>query len=337
MLCDNGSPTGCNYMQCGPGRHAPLAPRNASKREETLRAQKARADDTAALGHDWIIEGTLAGAWLALDPATSGWPCRAVCCLLAAPRCSPLSAVCWLPPAAHPEIRRTETHLAGVLMQAELLLATRNVSGAQHFLPLFRKTSDFLETRRVQDASPLTPGAAGLFRAGNGANLLAPGYGGQGLPHGCLGNASCGTEGFPPCCTQRGMAYLTALTVTYSGVLTRLVALEQLAYPTGRTCTTPNANTLPITTCVQLYEARRSPPLSPPLSAAPQTTRASPQSPRPWRTETAPTSSKPSLLMASATACMRRRRHAPSTRRAHRSHGMATLRPPPMWTPSRFG
>ena len=62
--------------QCGPGRHAQLAPRvrRESKRAATSREQK-RVGDTAALGHDWIIEGTL----------------------------------------------------AGVLMQAELLLATRNV------------------------------------------------------------------------------------------------------------------------------------------------------------------------------------------------------------------
>ena len=29
-----------------------------------------------------------------------------------------------------------------------------------------------------QDSSPLTPGSKGLFRAGNGANLLAPSFGG---------------------------------------------------------------------------------------------------------------------------------------------------------------
>ena len=209
MLCDNGSPSGCNYMQCGPGRHAPLVERGkraattASKREETLHEQK--AFDTAALGHDWIIEGTL----------------------------------------------------AGVLMQAEVLLATRNISGAAAFLPLFRRTSDFLETRRVQDGSPLTPGAAGLFLAGNGANLLAPGYGGQGLPAGCLGNASCGHTGFPPCCTQRGMAYLSALTVTYSAVLDRLISLEELAFPAGRACTRPNADTTAVVNCTDVYRARR--------------------------------------------------------------------------------
>jgi len=107
MLCDNGSPTGCNYMQCGPGRSALLTTRryglggaandtgsfplgnNAkqqSKRQESIESNKIlapggehRLGDTAALGHDWIIEGTLAGS----------------------------------------------------LMKAEMLLANRNVTGAQ--------------------------------------------------------------------------------------------------------------------------------------------------------------------------------------------------------------
>ena len=217
MLCDNGSPTGCNYMQCGPGRQARLIARaptestsapasTASKRSASLHEQKTVGEgDTAALGHDFIIEGTL----------------------------------------------------AGVLMQAELLLATRNITGAVELLPLFRQTSDFLETRRVQDSSPLTPGAAGLFFAGNGANLLAPGYGGQGLPAGCLGNASCGQPGFPACCSQRGMAYLSALSVSYSAVLDRLIKLEELAYPQGRRCTTPNSDTTPVTNCTDVYRARR--------------------------------------------------------------------------------
>lgn len=217
MLCDAGSPTGCYYMQCGPDRRSALAPRRpsspssvpaerTSKRLETMREQKAQQlGDTEGLGHDWIIEGSL----------------------------------------------------AGVVMQAELLLATRNVSGARHFLPPFKSLSDFMETRRVQDESPLTPGAVGLFRAGSGANLLAPGFGGHNLPHGCLGNASCGTAGFPPCCTQRGMAYLAGLSVTYSAVLDRMIALEQLAYPGGRACTTPNSQTPNVSACVDVYRRRR--------------------------------------------------------------------------------
>jgi hypothetical protein len=112
MLCDNGSPTGCNYMQCGPGRSALLTqrvPGLAKTHASIERAQKMRSaandidshdqgQDTAGLGHDWSIEGTLAGG----------------------------------------------------IMQAELILATRNLTAAQIFLPKLHQISDFMETRRVQ-------------------------------------------------------------------------------------------------------------------------------------------------------------------------------------------
>ena len=183
--------SGCNYMQCGPGRGARLTTRRygpggnttdsetprISKHQESIERNKKEQNlgDTPALGHDWIIEGTLAGS----------------------------------------------------IMKAEMLLASRNLTGARLYLDIFKETSDFLETRRVQDGSPLTPGAEGLFFAGNGANLLAPAFGGQGLPAGCLVNASCGTEGFAPCCQQRGFSYLAGLSVTYSGLLDRMIELEQ--------------------------------------------------------------------------------------------------------------
>tara|TARA_B110000305_G_scaffold160084_1_gene177122 strand:+ start:326 stop:598 length:273 start_codon:yes stop_codon:yes gene_type:complete len=46
------------------------------------------------------------------------------------------------------------------------------------------------------------------------------------LGAGCLSNSSCGTEFFPECCQQLGFSYLTGLTITYTGVLDRLIALE---------------------------------------------------------------------------------------------------------------
>eukprot|EP01050_Picozoa_sp_SAG11_P001222 SAG11_NODE_52_length_19809_cov_14.064231_7_plen_248_part_00 len=92
MLCDNGNPGGCNYMQCGAGRRRleaergaePAAPEQSypSKRRDTHKKWEAtqdfaaaaaeeiptleamaklRADDTPGLGHDWVIGGTLAG------------------------------------------------------------------------------------------------------------------------------------------------------------------------------------------------------------------------------------------------------------------------------------
>ena len=203
MLCDAGSPTGCQYKQCGPGsrKSSLLEPRQHAPKEPPSLG----SSDTTGPGHDWIIEGTL----------------------------------------------------AGVIMQAELLLATRNISGARAFLPIFKQVSDFLETRRVQRDSPLTQGGAGLFYANSGANLLAPAFGGQGLPRGCLVNVSCGTDGFPPCCQNRGFAMLAGLTITYSAVLDRMIALEQLAYPHGRNCTKPNSETVQLADCVALYRARR--------------------------------------------------------------------------------
>lgn len=34
-----------------------------------------------------------------------------------------------------------------MLMQAEMLLATRNVTGAKAYIPFFKQTSNFMETR----------------------------------------------------------------------------------------------------------------------------------------------------------------------------------------------
>jgi hypothetical protein len=143
-------------------------------------------------------------------------------------------------------------------MQAELLLATRNVTGAKAFLTIFKETSDFLETRRVSQSSSLAEGAEGLFYANNGANLLAPSFGGQGLPRGCLIDASCGTAGFPQCCESRGFSYLAGLTVTYSALLDRMIELEDFVYPNAtRQCTKPNSCTTPLSACRDLWVARR--------------------------------------------------------------------------------
>ena len=119
-----------------------------------------------------------------------------------------------------------------------------------------------LETRRVQDASSLTPGAQGLFFAGNGANLLAPGFGGQGLPAGCdykAYNANCSQTGQPLCCVQSGFSYLSALTISYSALLDRMIELENFAYPSSksRNCTKPNHDTSPNYSCLGLWKLRR--------------------------------------------------------------------------------
>jgi hypothetical protein len=87
---------------------------------------------------------------------------------------------------------------------------------------------------------------------------LAPAFAGQGLPSGCLGNASCGRPGFPGCCRQRGFAYASGLTVTYSALLDRLLALEALAHPgETRQCTQPNSDTTNLSSCADLWRVRR--------------------------------------------------------------------------------
>eukprot|EP01051_Picozoa_sp_SAG22_P004173 SAG22_NODE_217_length_14910_cov_65.532978_3_plen_398_part_00 len=112
-----------------------------------------------------------------------------------------------------------------------------------------------MEGRRVQDPSPLTPGSKGLFRAGNGANLLAPGFGGWPLPVGCVINATFSN------CTQRAMSYLTELSVTYSALLDRMVELAKLLEPPHGNltqCTHANraATGLP-SSCIDIWAARR--------------------------------------------------------------------------------
>lgn len=93
---------------------------------------------------------------------------------------------------------------AGVVMQAELLLISRDTAAAAKYLPLLERCANFLETRRDPKNN--------LFLAGPAGNLLAPSYAGYKQPDGSY-----------------GMAYLTGLSVTYIAALDRLVELEKLA------------------------------------------------------------------------------------------------------------
>jgi hypothetical protein len=98
--------------------------------------------------------------------------------------------------------------------------------------------------------SPLTPGAKGLFRAGNGANLLAPAFGGWPLPVGCVVNSTFSN------CTQRAMSYLTELTVTYSALLDRMIQLAKLQDPPlGNTtqCSVPNPSSPGPSSCIDIW------------------------------------------------------------------------------------
>lgn len=93
---------------------------------------------------------------------------------------------------------------AGVVMQAELLLISRDPRAIAHYLPRLERCANFVETRRDPKNN--------LFLAGPAGNLLAPSYAGWKRPDGTY-----------------GMAYLTGLSVTYIAALDRLIELEKLA------------------------------------------------------------------------------------------------------------
>jgi hypothetical protein len=96
---------------------------------------------------------------------------------------------------------------AGVLMQAELLLISRDPSAIAHYLPKMERSVAFIETRRDPKNN--------LFLVGAAANLLAPSYAGWKKPDGTYGRA-----------------YLAGLSITHIAALDRVIELEKLA---GRT------------------------------------------------------------------------------------------------------
>jgi hypothetical protein len=93
---------------------------------------------------------------------------------------------------------------AGLLMQSELLLISRDPKAAAHYLPMLERCAEFIETRRDPKNN--------LFLAGPAGNLLAPSYAGWKKPDGTYDKA-----------------YLAGLSVTYIAALDRLAELEKLA------------------------------------------------------------------------------------------------------------
>lgn len=96
---------------------------------------------------------------------------------------------------------------AGIVLQSELLLTTRDAQAIGRYLPKLERCAAFIESRRDP--------ANNLFLAGPAGNLLAPSYAGWRKPDGTY-----------------GQAYLTGLSITYIAALDRLIELEKLA---GRT------------------------------------------------------------------------------------------------------
>lgn len=93
---------------------------------------------------------------------------------------------------------------AGVVLQAEQLLVSRDKAAIAHYLPMIERAANFIETRRDPKNNCFLAGAAG--------NLLAPSYAGWKKPDGTYDKA-----------------YLSGLSITYIAGLDRLIELEKLA------------------------------------------------------------------------------------------------------------
>lgn len=93
---------------------------------------------------------------------------------------------------------------AGVIMQAELLLISRDLEAIEKYLPKLERSANFIETRRDPKNN--------LFLAGPAGNLLAPSYAGWKKPDGTFDKA-----------------YLAGLSISYIAALDRLIELEKMA------------------------------------------------------------------------------------------------------------
>jgi hypothetical protein len=96
-----------------------------------------------------------------------------------------------------------EATAAGVVMQAEILLAQHDLEKANDYLPKMARACDCIERTRDPKNN--------LFLVGAACNLLAPSYGGVKLPDGTLGKA-----------------YLSGLSVTYLAAIDRMIELYKM-------------------------------------------------------------------------------------------------------------
>jgi hypothetical protein len=97
-----------------------------------------------------------------------------------------------------------EATAAGVVMQAEIILASRDRNALTHYLPKMERACNFIENARDPKNN--------LFLVGPACNLLAPSYGGVKQPDGSFGKG-----------------YLAGLSITYLAALDRMVELYKLA------------------------------------------------------------------------------------------------------------
>lgn len=96
-----------------------------------------------------------------------------------------------------------EAAAAGVVMQAEILLVSRDLKAIHYYLPKMERACDFIE--KTRDAKN------NLFLVGPASNLLAPSYGGVKQPDGTFGKG-----------------YLAGLSITYLAALDRMVELYKM-------------------------------------------------------------------------------------------------------------
>ena len=92
---------------------------------------------------------------------------------------------------------------AGLVLQSELLLISRDKSAIADYLPKLERTANFLDSRRDTKNN--------LFLAGPAGNLLAPSFAGWQKPDGTFDKA-----------------YLAEISITYIAGLDRLIELEKL-------------------------------------------------------------------------------------------------------------
>jgi len=96
-----------------------------------------------------------------------------------------------------------EATAAGVVMQAEILLTSRDPKALAYYLPKMQRACEFIEKSRDPKNN--------LFLVGAACNLLAPSYGGVKQPDGSFGKG-----------------YLAGLSITYLAALDRMVELYKL-------------------------------------------------------------------------------------------------------------
>jgi hypothetical protein len=96
-----------------------------------------------------------------------------------------------------------EATAAGVVMQTEILLTSRDLKAIAYYLPKMERACDFIE--KTRDPSNK------LFLVGPGCNLLGPSYGGVKMPEGTFGKG-----------------YLAGLSITYLAALDRMVELYKM-------------------------------------------------------------------------------------------------------------